>query len=50
MAYYGLIEVILTFGLVIAFVIWQMADLRKARREREAREAKEQGKAESGGT
>ncbi len=40
-SYYGLIEVVLVFGLAIAFYVWQMKTLKrdvKAREEREARE------------
>ncbi len=42
--YYGLIEVLLTFGGVTAFVLWQMRSLKRdiaAREERERREKAE---------
>lgn len=38
MAYYGLIEVVLVFGGVLAFVAWQLHDVKKAQRERQAAE------------
>ena len=45
--YYGLIEVLFTFGAFLAFYIWQMRALKKSVAEREAREAREaQEKAE----
>ena len=36
--YFGIIEAIFIFSLAIAFYVWQMRDLRKAKREAEARE------------
>jgi len=42
--HFGLIELIFTFGLAVAFYVWQMTTLKrdvKAREEREAREAQE---------
>ena len=39
--YYGLIEVLFSFGAFLAFYIWQMRALKKSVAEREAREAKE---------
>jgi len=40
-SYFGLVELVLVFGLAIAFYFWQMSSLKrdvKAREEREARE------------
>lgn len=36
--YFGIIEAIFVFSLAIAFYVWQMRDLRKAKLEAEARE------------
>jgi len=36
--YFGIIEAIFVFSLAIAFYVWQMRDLKKAKREAEARE------------
>jgi hypothetical protein len=36
--YLGWIEMVFSFGLVLAFCVWQLLDLRRLRREREARE------------
>jgi uncharacterized membrane protein len=47
MKYAGLIEIALTFGGFILFIIWQMRSLRRDIRAREEREAKE-AKAETG--
>ena len=41
MQYAGLIELVLVFGLVIAFYVWQMRDLKKAKEERAREAAKE---------
>ncbi|WP_420408734.1 hypothetical protein [Hoeflea sp.] len=41
MKYAGLIEIALTFGGFIIFIIWQMRSLRRDIRAREDREAKE---------
>lgn len=46
MHYAGLIELVLVFGLVIAFYVWQMRDLKKAKEER-AREAAKEAEAGS---
>jgi hypothetical protein len=37
----GLIEIAFSFGLVLAFGVWQLLSLRRLRREREAKEAAE---------
>jgi hypothetical protein len=37
----GLIEVGFSFGLLLAFGLWQLRGLRRLRREREAKEAAE---------
>jgi hypothetical protein len=37
----GLIEIAFSFGLVLAFGIWQLRSMRRLRREREAKEAAE---------
>lgn len=42
--YYGLIEVLLTFGAVTAFVIWQMRSLKRDVAAREEREKAEKEK------
>jgi uncharacterized membrane protein len=45
--YYGLIEVLLTFGAVSAFVVWQMRSLKRdvaAREERERLDKAEKDK------
>lgn len=42
MAYYGLIEVVLVFGGVLAFVVWQLRDVKKAQRNREEAERSRQ--------
>ncbi|MFN3363076.1 MAG: hypothetical protein ACK40W_03875 [Allorhizobium sp.] len=36
--YFGIIEAIFIFSLAIAFYVWQMSDLKKAKLEAEARE------------
>jgi protein-S-isoprenylcysteine O-methyltransferase Ste14 len=36
--YFGIIEAIFVFSLAIAFYVWQMRDLKKAKHEAEARE------------
>lgn len=36
--YYGWIEIVFSFGIVLAFGVWQLMDLRKLRREREKNE------------
>lgn len=36
--YFGIIEAIFIFSLAIAFYVWQMRDLKKAKLEAEARE------------
>ena len=46
--YCGLVELVLTFGGVSAFVIWQMRQLNRDIKAREAREAKEAQEAEAG--
>jgi hypothetical protein len=38
----GLIEIALTFGVVLVFGLWQLRSLARLRREREAKEAAEQ--------
>ncbi|WP_293867367.1 hypothetical protein [uncultured Alsobacter sp.] len=37
-AFYGWIEIVLVFGLALAFSAWQLLDLRRLRREREKQE------------
>jgi hypothetical protein len=37
----GLIEIGLSFGVLIVFALWQLRGLRRLRREREAKEAAE---------
>ena len=37
-AYYGWIEIVLIFGIAMAFSAWQLLDLRRLRREREKKE------------
>lgn len=39
--YYGLIEIALTFGVFVLFIIWQMRTLKRDIRAREEREAAE---------
>ena len=41
MAYAGLIEIGLSFGIFVLFIIWQMRTLKRDIRAREAREASE---------
>lgn len=45
--YYGLIELLLTFGGVSLFVLWQMRQLNRDIKVREAREAREAKSRES---
>jgi hypothetical protein len=40
--YFGIIEAIFVFSLAVAFYVWQMRDLKKAKREAEARERQAQ--------
>ncbi len=40
--YYGLVELLFTFGGVTAFVVWQMRQLNRDIKAREEREAREQ--------
>lgn len=37
-AFYGWIEIVLVFGIALAFAAWQLLDLRRLRKEREQRE------------
>ena len=37
-AYYGWIEIVFSFGIVLAFGAWQLLDLRRLRREREKKD------------
>lgn len=37
-AWYGFIELVFIFGIVLAFAAWQLLDLRRLRKEREKRE------------
>ena len=45
MQYAGLIEIVLSFGAFVAFIIWQMRTLKRDIRAREQREAREQKQA-----
>ncbi|MDP2121204.1 MAG: hypothetical protein Q8S27_06605 [Hoeflea sp.] len=47
MHYAGLIEIALTFGGFVLFIIWQMRTLKRDIRAREAREAAERAGARS---
>ena len=49
MQYAGLIEIILSFGAFIAFIIWQMRTLKRDIRAREQREARERQEAAGSG-
>jgi cytoskeletal protein RodZ len=46
--YYGLIELVLVFGGLLAFFWWQMHSLKRAKAEREAREEAEADQPEPG--
>ncbi|MEQ8305620.1 MAG: hypothetical protein RIA09_03590 [Hoeflea sp.] len=48
MKYAGLIEIALTFGGFMIFIIWQMRSLRRDIRAREEREAQAKAAAETG--
>ena len=51
--YFGWVELIFTFGLAVAFYIWQMTTLKrdvKAREEREARDAVREAEARANST
>jgi hypothetical protein len=42
--YYGLVEMLLSFGVVLAFCFWQLYSVAKAKRKRLERERAERGK------
>ncbi len=42
--YYGLVEMLLSFGVVLAFCFWQLRSVAKAKRKRLERERAERGK------
>lgn len=44
----GLIEIAFSFGLVLAFGVWQLRSMRRLRREREAKEAAEARRSRGG--
>jgi hypothetical protein len=41
--YYGLVEMLLSFGVVLAFCFWQLHSVAKAKRKRLERERAERG-------
>jgi hypothetical protein len=41
--YYGLVEMLLSFGVVLAFCFWQLHSVAKAKKERLERERAERG-------